>query len=106
MSICLIYFPFTLRFLLCSTKCSELTFLATPTDLGTFPYFAESTLAVLGCMAFSVPIAKDGFKKKTLNTCSVYQCLSSIKKIPEGKDSHTKDLQLPGVSKSHSLVRL
>ena len=46
-------------FLLGSIICSDLTFLATPTDLGTFPYFTESTLDVLGCMAFSVPIAKD-----------------------------------------------
>lgn len=51
-------------FLLCSVKFSELTFFATPTDLGTFPYFAESTFDVLGCMAFSVPIAKDELNQK------------------------------------------
>ena len=51
-------------FLLCSIKCLELSFLATPTDLGTFPYFAESTLDVLGCMAFSIPIAKDELNQK------------------------------------------
>ena len=65
MFICFTYFPSTLSFFVMFNKMFiELTFLATPTDLGTFPYFAESTLDVLGGMAFSIPIGKDELNEK------------------------------------------
>lgn len=54
-----------------------------PTDLGTFPYLAESIIAVLGSMVFSDPKTKPFHNLKCLNV-EFTKAGAVLKRILEG----------------------